>query len=85
MFDILVGNQRGGLCERLAGLFLDIGLRVPNGLREDRDNVGHELGGPLRCTDDELIEDGEETGLDLPLAGSLDLMEKMRRRNDIES
>ena len=43
---------------------------------EDRDNVGHKLGGPLRCTDDELIEDGEETGLDLPLASSLDLMEK---------
>jgi hypothetical protein len=45
---------------------------------EDRNNVGHELGGPLRCTDDELIEDGEGTGLDLPLAGSLDLMEKRR-------
>jgi hypothetical protein len=45
---------------------------------EDRDNVGHELGGPLRCTDDELIKDGEGTGLDLPLAGSLDLMEKRR-------
>ena len=46
--------------------------------KEDRDNVGHELDGPLRCTDDELIEDGEGTGLDLPLAGSLDLMEKRR-------
>ena len=78
MFDILVGNQSSGLCERLAGLLLDIGLRVPNGLRENRDNVGHELGGLLRCTGDELIENGESTGLDLPLAGSLDLMEKRR-------
>ena len=26
----------------------------------------------------ELIENGEETGLDLPLSSSLDLMEKMR-------
>jgi hypothetical protein len=34
---------------------------------------------------DELIKDGEETGLDLPLSSSLDLMEKMRRRNNIES
>jgi hypothetical protein len=45
---------------------------------EDRDNVGHKLGGPLRCTNDELIKNGEGTGLDLPLAGSLDLMEKRR-------
>jgi hypothetical protein len=34
---------------------------------------------------DELIKDGEETSLDLPLSSSLDLMEKMQRRNDIES
>ena len=43
---------------------------------ENRDNVRHDLGGPLRCTNNELIEDGEGTGLDLPLAGSLNLMEK---------
>ena len=34
---------------------------------------------------DKLIKDGEETGLDLPLSSSLDLMEKMRWWNDIES
>jgi hypothetical protein len=79
LFDILVGNQSRGLGERLAGLLLDISLRVPNGLSEDRDNVGHEFGGLLRCTDDELIEDGEGTSLDLPLAGSLDLMKKRRQ------
>ncbi|KAI0271909.1 hypothetical protein BGY98DRAFT_936909 [Russula aff. rugulosa BPL654] len=50
---------------------------------EDRDNVGHELGGPLRCTDDKLIKDGEGTGLDLPLAGSLDLMEKRRGTKEV--
>ena len=67
------------------GLFLDIGLRVPNRLRENRDNVRHELGRLLRCNDDELIEDGEKTSLDLPLAGSLDLMEKIQQWDDIES
>jgi hypothetical protein len=39
----------------------------------------------LRCTDNELIKNGEETSLDLPLASSLDLMVKMQRQNNIES
>jgi hypothetical protein len=59
------------------GLLFDIGLHVPNGLRENRNNIGHELNGPLRCTDDKMIKNGEETSLNLSLASSLDLMEKM--------
>ena len=59
------------------GLLLDIGLHVSNGLRENRNNIGHELDGPLRYTDDKIIKNGEETSLNLSLASSLDLMEKM--------
>ena len=41
--------------------------------------VGHKCGSLLKRSSDELIEDGEGTGLDLPLASGLDLMERRQQ------
>ena len=74
--NVLVGNQCGGLCERLPRRLLDVDLCVPDGLGEDRDDLGHELRGLLGAADNELVEDDEAAGLDLPLVRGLDLVEQ---------
>lgn len=50
--------------------------RTPDGIDHDGNDVGHEVGALLRGTDDELVDNGESSSLDLPLAGGLDLLEE---------
>lgn len=55
--------------------------RTPDGVDHDGDDVGHEVGALLGGGDDELVDDGEGSGLDLPLSGSLDLLEEDREED----
>lgn len=55
---------------------LHVRLGVADGLREDGDDLEGELGDLEREGDSELVDDGDRTGLELPLAGSLDLVKK---------
>ncbi|GFZ45382.1 LOW QUALITY PROTEIN: hypothetical protein JCM24511_03108 [Saitozyma sp. JCM 24511] len=73
LFNVLVLDEGTGLFERDLGGLLDVGLGVPDGLGEDGDQVGHGSAHLLGRRGDELLQDVEAAGLDLPLAGGLDL------------
>lgn len=81
MTHILVLDQSGGRLESSLGSLFDIGLGVPNGTGKDRDDVRHCLTDLDRSRGDELLQDGQSTGLDLPFSMSLDVLEQ-GREND---
>lgn len=84
LLDILVLDQTTGSLESYLGGLLDIGLGVPDGSGEDWDNVGHCSANLSWGRGDELLEDVETSGLDLPFSGSLDLL-KDRWKDDESS
>jgi len=76
LLNILVGNESGRVGQSCTSSLLDIGLGVVNDIGKDRDDERHGRSNLFRCALDELIEDGEATNLDLPFAGSVNLVQK---------
>lgn len=48
--------------------------RTPDGINHNGNDIGHEAGALVGRAHDELVDDAQGSGLDLPLAGGLDLL-----------
>ena len=58
------------------------GVRTPDGIDHDGNDIGHSSGALIRCSGDEEIHDFETSSLDLPFTGGLDLLEEDGEENE---